>query len=335
MPARVRILPWAFAVAVALAVAAGPSRAAAPLEKFTIAHSSLGGAQTILQVMKDHGVFERNGLDVQILFIAGGPIAVKSLLTGDVQAAMLSGPAPIVANLGGAETVTVVGLLHTMDHVIIARPGITRPEDLRGKVLAVNQIGSGDDFGFRYALRKWGIEAERDAQVLALGGQPARYKALQAGQIDATTIQPPLTAQAREAGFVTLAALSDLGLEYQGTCVVTTRTMIRTREHAIRRMVKAFVEGVHFMKTRRAETMSSIGTLMKQQDPKALEETYQHYSRLIPQAPYPTVAGVRTILQDLAAKNPKARTAKPEDFVEPRFVKELDDSGFIRRLYGQ
>ncbi len=117
--------------------------------------------------------------------------------------------------------------------------------------------------------------------------------------------------------------------------MVTTRSLIKGREEAIRRLAKAFVEGVHFMKTRRAETMSSIGTLMKQQDSKALEETYQHYSRLIPQAPYPTVAGVRTILEDLAAKNPKARTAKPEDFVEPCFVKELDDSGFIRRLYGQ
>ncbi len=335
MPRQVPTFVRLASLALLLYALTRSAHAAAAPEKFVLAHSSLGGAQTILQVMKDHGIFERNGLDVQILFIAGGPIAVKSLLTGDVQAAMLSGPAPILATLSGADAVSVVGLLNTMDHVIISRPGITRPENLRGKTLAVNQIGSGDDFGLRYALRRWGIDPERDVQVLALGGQPARYKALQAGHIDATAIQPPLTAQAREAGFVTLAALADLGLEYQGTCVVTTRTMIRTREDAIRRMVKAFVEGVHFMKTRRAETMSSIGTLMKLQDPKALEETYQHYSRLIPQAPYPTVAGVRTILEDLAAKNPKARTAKPEDFVEPCFVKELDDSGFIRRLYGQ
>ena len=314
---------------------AGRAPAAAPLEKFTIAHSTVSGSQAILQVMKDHGIFERNGLDVELLFIAGGPIVMKSLLTGDVQAVVTAGPASILARLNGADPVTVAGLLNTMDHTVIARPGITRPEDLRGKTLAVNQIGSADDFGFRFALRKWKIDPERDARVMALGGQPARYKALQVGQIDATTIQPPLTAQAREAGFVALAALADMGLHYQGTCVVTTRALTRTREEAVRRLVKAFAEGIHFMKARRAETMKSIANFMKLQDATALEETYQQYTRLMPRAPYPTAAGVRTILDDLAATTPKARAAQAEDFIEPRFVKQLDDAGLIRRLYDQ
>lgn len=335
MARRPRPFACAGALLAALALAPALADGASPLEKITLAHSTISGSQSIIQVMKDHGIFERNGLDVQVLFIAGGPIVVKSLLTGDTQAVMTAGPASILASLGGADTVTVVGLLHTMDHTIIARPGITRPDELRGKMLGVNQIGAADDFGLRYALRRWGIDADRDAQVRALGGQPARYKAIQAGQIDATAIQPPLTAQAREAGFTALAALADLGLEYQGTCVVTTRTLIKTREDAIRRLVKAFVEGIHFMKTRRAETMKSIGAFMKLQDPKALEETYAQYTRLIPRAPYPTAAGVRTILEDLAAKHPRARGARPEDFIEPRFVRELDAEGFLRRLYGQ
>jgi ABC-type nitrate/sulfonate/bicarbonate transport system substrate-binding protein len=199
----------------------------------------------------------------------------------------------------------------------------------------VNQIGSADDFGFRFALRRWGIDPERDAQVLALGGQPARHKALQAGQIDATTIQPPLTAQAREAGFMALAVLADPGLDYQGTCLVTTRTQIRTHEDAMRRLVKAFIEGIHFMKSGHAETLHSIAAFMKLADPKSLEETYAQYTRLIPRAPYPTAAGVRTILDDLAARTPKARTARPEDFIEPGFVRELDDAGLLRRLYAQ
>ena len=330
-----RTVALAIGLAAALAAAGLPAGAAAPLEKIAIAHSTVSGSQVIVQVMKDHGIFERNGLDAQILFIAGGPIVVKSLLTGDVQAAITAGPASILASLGGADVVTVVGLLNTADHTVIARPGINRPEDLRGKMLGVNQIGSADDFSFRYALRKWGIEAERDAQVMALGGQPARYRALQTGQIDATTIQPPLTVSAREAGFVTLAALADLGLEYQGTCVVTTRGLIRAREDTVRRLVKAFVEGIHFMKTRRPETLRSIGAFMKLHDPKALEETYEQYTRLIPRVPYPTPAGVRTILDDLTAKHPKARAARPEDFIESRFVKELDDAGAIRRLYGE
>jgi len=331
---RAPTLAGSLGLILCLSVHAGHAPAAPALEKFAIAHSTVSGSQAILQVMKSHEIFERNGLDVELLFIAGRPIVMKSLLTGDVQAVVTAGPASILARLNGADPVTVVGLINTMDHTVIARPGITRPEDLRGKALAVNQIGSADDFGFRFALRKWGIDPERDTRVLALGGQPARYRALQVGQIDATTIQPPLTARAREAGFVALAALADLGLHYQGTCVVTTRTLIRTREEAVRRLVKAFVEGIHFMKARRPETVKSIAAFMKLQDPAALEETYQQYTRLMPRAPYPTAAGVRTILDDLAATTPKARAAQPDDFIEPRFVKHLDEAGLIRRLYG-
>ena len=335
MPRRVSTPAWFFSLPFLACISSSSALAAAPLERITIAHSTVAGSQVIVQVMKDHGIFERNGLDVQVLFIVGGPTVVKSLLTGDVQAVVTAGAAPVLANLGGGDTVTVVGLLHTLDHSIIGRPGIARPEDLRGKILGVNGIGSADDNGLRFALRRWGIDPERELQVLALGGQPNRYKALQAGQIDATTVLPPLTGQARDAGYPLIAALADLGLEYQGTCMVTTRSTIRAREEAIRRLVKAFVEGVHFMKTHRAETTKSIGTFMKLQDPKALGEAYDQYNRLIPRAPYPTAAGVRTILEDLAPKNPKARAAKPEDFIDPRFVKELDDTGHIRRLYGQ
>ncbi|MBI2369579.1 MAG: ABC transporter substrate-binding protein [Deltaproteobacteria bacterium] len=319
-------------VGLALLLTANP---AAALERVVISHSSISGSQAVLWVAKDAGLFERHGLDLQIIFIAGAPRGVQALLGGDVTFALLGGPAPILANLSGSDTVTIMGLVNTLDHTFITRE-IRRPEDLRGKKLAVARFGSLDDFGARVALRKWGLEPERDVAILQIGEQPARLAALEAGAVHATLIQPPLTVRARKLGFHTLAALADLGLQYQGTCVVTTRGIIRTREATIRAFVRAFVEGAHFYKTQREASTRSIARFMRLTDSEAIQESYERYAlKFLQRAPYPTAAGVEVILQDLAAKHPKARGANPQEFIEPRFVRELDETGFIQRLYGR
>ena len=168
-----------------------------------------------------------------------------------------------------------------------------------------------------------------------IGEQGVRLAALKAGGVDAILIQPPLTAVARKGGFTELAALSDLEIEYLGASVITTQTLIKSREDQLRRFVRAFVEGIHFYKTNKTASLASIARFMKLEDPEALEETYSQYAlKLTPRAPYPPLGGIKTILDDLGRKDPKARTANPSDFAEPRFVRELDESGVIKALYG-
>lgn len=306
------------------------------LEKVSVLHSSVSGSQAVLFVTRDARIFEKHGLDVDIRFVAGGPIVIQSLLAGDVRVVVAAGPAAVTAKLKGADTAIIMGLVHTMDHVIFAQPGIKRPEDLRGKKVAVARFGSLDHSAAQFALQKWGLHPEKDVAFLQFGEQGSRLTALKAGGVDATLIQPPLTAVARKGGFTELAALADLELDYLGTSVITTQAIIKSREDLIRRFVRAFVEGIHFYKTNKPASLASIAKFMRLEDPEALDETYRQYAlKLTPRAPYPTLRGIQTILDDLGKKDPKARAANPSDFAEPRFVREMEESGVIKALYGR
>ena len=111
--------------------------------------------------------------------------------------------------------------------------------------------------------------------------------------------------------------------------------MIKNREDLVRRFVRAFVEGIHYYKTHKEASLASITKFMKLTDPEAAEESYRTYAlKFTPRVPYPTVKGVQTILDDLSTKDPRAKGANPNDFVEPRFLRELEESGVIKSLYG-
>lgn len=321
------------AAAVLLALLLAPARGLA-LDRMTVVHSSVSGSQAVVFVTRDARIFEKHGLDVDIRFIAGGPIAINALLAGEAQAVVMAGAASIAAALGGADAVAIMALVNTMDHVVFAQKAVQKTADLRGRKLAVSRFNSADDFAARFALRRWGLAPVTDVAILQIGEQPARLTALRAGRIDVTLIQPPLTTLARKEGFTELAKLSELGLEYLQTCVTTTRTVVKTREDLLRRFVLAFVEGIHFYKTNKQASVASIGKFMKLTDAQALEESYTTYAMtLTPRVPLPTLKGVQTILDDLTDRDPRARGARPEQFIEPRLLRELQESGVVDRLY--
>lgn len=305
-------------------------------EKIHMTYSSISGSQAILRVTADAGIFQKNGLEVVPTFIASGPRGVQALLGGDVPFAVLGGPAPLRANLAGADTAIIIGLLNTLDHAVIVSAKIQSPQELKGKKFGVSNIGSLDDSGLRIALRKWGYDPGKDVTILQVGGQPDRFAALRAGAVDGTLIQPPLTVTARKAGFRNLVTLSDLDIPYQGTMVATTRSFIAKAPDTARRLTRSFVEGIHFAKTHKEETIRSISAFMKLKDPEALEETYQTYAvKLAQRAPYPNLDGIKLMLEQIAAEKPEAKQMDPMRFVDLRFIRELENEGFIKQLYGR
>ena len=305
------------------------------VDKVNISHSAISGSQAVLWVVQDAGIFRKHGMETQILFITGGPTAIASLVSGDVQFAIFAGPAAVTANLGGSDVVLLMTFLNTLEHSFFSSPTIKKPTDLKGKKFGINRYGAADDYGLRLALRKWGLDPEKDVTILQLGGQPARLAALQGGHIDATLLQLPWVVKAKQAGFNEFASLADMRFDYLGTSLVTTRALIQKNENLVRRFMRAFVEGIHFYKTNKEASIRSIAKFAKLQDPVALEETYNTYAiKLMARLPYPNLKGVEVILEDLAKRNPKAKGTDAKTFVEPRFLKELEDSGFVAKLYG-
>jgi len=230
--------------------------------------------------------------------------------------------------------VLVTGFLNTLDYQFIVDKTITRPDQLKGKAVAVSQPGSSSDFAMRYALDKYGLVPGKDVTLIEIGSQPARFAALESGKIQGVMIAVPLTLAAKKMGFNVLADLQMLGLEYQYTAMATTRDLIKSRPDLVRSVVKASVEAIHYLKTHRKEALELLRKYMKTDDTEALVETYEAIAlNLVPERPYPTLRGIQIILQEMAAKDPKAKTAKPEQFVDMSFLKELDASGFIDKLY--
>ena len=306
----------------------------APLEKITIAYSSISGHMAPLWITQDRGFFRKYGLDVQLVFIESGSTAAKSLISKDVGFAQMAGAGVVQSHLQGTDIVMIAGFLNTMDYQLMVEKSISRPDHLRGKTLAVSRLGSSSDFATRYALNKYGLMPDRDVTILEIGSQPARFAALEAGKIQGAMVAVPLTLKAKALGFHALADLQMLGLEYQHTGLATTQTLIKSRPDLVRNVMKAYVEGIHYYKTQRAESLAILGKYLKTSDTDVLMEVYKNIGlKLTPEKPYPTLRGIEVILREIAARNPKTKSARPEEFMDLTFVKELDSSGFIDRLY--
>lgn len=305
-----------------------------PLKKVMIGYSAISPSQAPAWIAHDQGFFRKYGLDAQLLFVEGGSRTVQTLISGDVLAAQVAGSSVLQSNLQGSGVVMVAGFLNTMDYKLIVARDITRPDQLKGKTMAVSRIGSSSDFATRYALEKYGLAPDKDVAIIQIGSQPARFSALESGKIHGVMIAIPLTAKAKKMGLNTLADLQMLGLEYQHTGLAFSQDVIKKQPELVRNVLRAFVESIHFMKTHRKETIGILTKYLKSDDIEALDEAYDSVLHsLIPEKPYPTIKGIQIMLREIGIKEPAARSARPEQFVDLTFMKELDSSGFIDRLY--
>jgi ABC-type nitrate/sulfonate/bicarbonate transport system substrate-binding protein/LysM repeat protein len=322
---------------VIVAVMTWPSASPAadrPLQKINVAYSSISGNQVALWVAQDKGFFRKYGLEVQAVLIESGTTTTQALVSGEISLAQVAGPAVIQSNLRGADAIIIAGVINTLTFQLYTERGITRPDQFKGKSVAVTRFGSATDFAMRYALDKYGLDPNKDVAILQMGNQPAQLAALEAGKVQGAMLSAPTSLRAKKMGFTMLADLQMLGLEYQHTSITTSRSLLKSKPDLVRDFMRAYIEGIHYAKTQRKETLDILAKYLRTDDKEVLEDTYESIVlTLIPEKPYPTQKGVQIILRELGAKDPVARSAKPEQFVDLTFIKELDSSGFIDRLY--
>lgn len=314
-----------------IAAESAPERA---LEKVTIAYSSLSGNMAPLWITHERGFFRKNGLDVQLVFIESGTTTVQSLISKDVYFAQMAGAAVIQSRLRGTDVVMIAGVINTLNFKLYVDKNIKQPDQLKGKTVAVTRFGSSTDFALRYALERYGLAPEKDVAILQAGNMPAILASLETGKIQGAMLSPPFTLTAKNMGLPLMADLQMLGLEYQHTGLATTQAFIRSRPDLVRSVMKAYVEGIHYYKTHRAESLAILTKYLRTSDTDVLSEVYEDVGlRLTAEKPYPTLRGIGIMLRELTATNPKITAVRPEEFVDLTFIKELDGSGFIDRLY--
>jgi ABC-type nitrate/sulfonate/bicarbonate transport system substrate-binding protein len=320
--------PAPAAAAVAPASATAPAGAPAPIS-IHVVHNAVAGSQALLNVIQEGGLFTQHGLVVEISN-ASPRATTASLLTGEVPVMVSSGIHAITAGLAGGDTVIAAGGIGTLDTSLWTRD-ITDPAALRDRRIGVSTFGDAADFAARFAARRWGLDPNRDLQILQTGQPAERLAALQSGAVDATIIQPPLTVVARKAGLQQLAQISDLGLEYQHTSVVTTRARLESDPEIVERFVRAWAEGVYYYRANPEASRAAVGRFMNLEDPEALAETYERYIQWYSRPPYPNLRGIQTMLDQLTEEDERARNARPEDFVDVRFLDKLNAAGQFQR----
>jgi ABC-type nitrate/sulfonate/bicarbonate transport system substrate-binding protein len=305
-----------------------------PVEKITIAYSSMSGNMAPLWITHERGFFRKYGVDAQLVFIESGSTTVQSLISGDVALAQMAGAGAIQSRLRGSDVVIIAGVINTLTFKFYVDKNIKEPEHLRGKSVAVTRFGSSTDFATRYALERYGLVPEKDVAILQAGNMPAIVASLESGKIQGAMLSAPFTLSAKKSGFPLMADLQMLGLEYQHTGLVTTRALIKSRPDLVRNVMKAYVEGIHYYKTQRADSLAILAKYLRTSDADVLAEVYEDVGlTLTPQKPYPTMRGIEIMLRELASRDPKSKSARPEEFVDLTFIKELDSSGYIDRLY--
>lgn len=315
---------------------ASPAESASerPLEKVTIAYSSISGNMAPLWITQERGLFRKYGLDVQLVFIESGSTTVQSLISKEVAFAQMAGAGVMQSRLRGSDIVMIAGVINTLTFKFYVDKSIKQPGQLKGKTVAVTRFGSSTDFALRYALERYGLVPEKDVAILQAGNMPTIVASLESGKIQGAMLSAPFTLKAKSMGFPLMADLQMLGLEYQHTGVATSQALIKSRPDLVRNVMKAYVEGIHYYKSHRAESLAILAKYLKTNDPEVLTEVYEDVGlKLTAEKPYPTLRGFGIMLRELASTNPKSSAARPEDFVDLTFIRELDSSGFIDRLY--
>jgi len=306
--------------------------ALAQLSKLTIGSNTLSGSGLPAWVAKDAGIFRKNGLDVQIVYFRGGTITAMALVARETPIGQVTGPPIVSAGLKGADAVMIAGGNVVSEYWLMSRPEIKTAEQLKGGSVAIATFGGQADFLSRIALQKLGLNPLKDVTIVQIGTIPERLSALATGKVQAAMLNSPDNFRAEKAGFYNLVSVR---LPYQGVGVATTRAFIRENPDVVRRYVRSQIEAVHRIKTDRENGIRVLAKYLALQDKEILERSYDDASTddKLPQQQYPSLEGIKKILEPLAETDPKAKAAKPEDFVDMRFIKDLDESGFIDDLY--
>jgi NitT/TauT family transport system substrate-binding protein len=306
----------------------------AQVTKLNVGYVGINSDNVIAFIAKESGIFAKNGLDVQLIYFGGGTTATMSLVAGETPITQTAGPGVVNAVLAGADAVMIAGGVTTLDYWLLSRPEVKTAEQLKGGAVAISRFGSASDFIVRYALQRIGLVPVKEVAILQVGALPERLAAMETKRVQATVLAPPAMYMAQKRGFNILADVAALGLAYQATGVGTTKKFIREHADIVRRYVKAQVEAVHRFKTDRELSIRVLSKYLSVKEKDILDKTYEGAiaENKLPAKQYPTLEGIKTILEPLK-NDPKAKAAKPEDFVDMRFIKELDESGYIDRLY--
>jgi NitT/TauT family transport system substrate-binding protein len=319
------------AVTVVTLLLSAPTWAQSPVR---INWTAVTGAQSGMFMAQQEGLFKKNGLEVELLHIPSSSRGIQAILAGELAFSYMDGSNLTQANLKGANIALVAGATNRQVFSLMSKPEIKRVADLRGKKIGITRIGSSTHTSALYALNSAGLK-QNDYQILPLVEVPNILTALMAGQVDAGVVSPPTNSRARKAGLNELMNLAKEGPEFVSVAIGSSRSYIKANEDIVRRVVRSYAEGVQIFKTNKPAAQRMMQKYLRVKDQDILDDTYNQFREYLEYPPYVTRKAMENVIADVATSDPAAKNAKPEDFIDMRFVAELDKQGFFKGSGGR
>ena len=317
-----------------VAVSTVPLSFAGAQERLRIAYA--GGASVVpVWIVQEKGLLKRQGISGELIQISASTTALQALLAGEVELVVTSAATLVSSRLAGVDVIMIMAIVPTFPSHVMASRTITDVSQLKGKIGGVNRFGTNTDLGLRLTLKKYGLDPERDVKLVPVGGTSQMVAALLKGIIQFGLFTEPFVRETEKLGFKSLVDVGSLKIPFHWNGVLTRESTIKSKRPLIAKFVRAMTEAIYIFKTEREWTTTIISKYLKINDPKGLERTYNSFSVILPEIPYPTPEGVKILLDDMMLKNPKVAETNPKEFVDMSFVQELDRSGSIKKLYGK
>lgn len=301
-----------------------------PLKEVRVPYA-LGGSTGFFWVAQRSGSFEKYGLKVLPIFMRGGREAVQALISRDVTMLQQGSSGVILAWAQGAKDLVVIGATgNKLDYVLVSSPAIKKPADLKGKKIAISQLGAGTDFIARHAVRQLGLN-EKDVTLLSIGAQGERWAALAGGHVDASVFQPPVTLRARKAGLPIWVDFSKTEYEYVVAGPVTTRSFIKTDRETVMNFMRGLADGMDFYRDEKNKDAVTkyLGEFYKSTNTEELEETRQVYRQVTPGLPVVTLKSMENMIA--SDRMLSTMNINGGDVMDLSFLRQLEEERKIKK----
>ncbi|MGZ8489651.1 MAG: ABC transporter substrate-binding protein [Candidatus Binatia bacterium] len=299
-----------------------------------IAYSSVNPHALLVSLAEKRGLYAKYGLSSVVVYIPGGSTVVQAMVSGDIDLGQLTGPPGVAANLRGADIQYVAMTDDRMGYQLATRPEIRSAADLKGKRFGISRFASSSDFGLRTLLRRLGIDP-KDVTILQIGNESERLAALKSGGIDGSIFNAPFGSMAKKFNFNVLADAGALGIPYFNTGMCGSAKLLQKNEGRILNFLRAYVEAIKIFKTEPEYTLKALAQFSRVNDQELLKEAYEYNKNRIPDIPYPSVSAMQAVVDPLVAAESKSGKVDAKNFVTDRYLKKLEEEGFVQKLMGR
>ncbi|HEY7165297.1 MAG TPA: ABC transporter substrate-binding protein [Candidatus Binatia bacterium] len=307
--------------------------AATSLIKIRVGYPSPSASMYPLFVTKEAGLFEKNGLDAELIYVQGVQM-VQIHVAGQLDFTSTSGIVTLQSSVSGADLILLANSIDSHLMKLIGHPSISGPADLKGKSIGVTRFGSLTDLALRPILEQWKLEPNKDVSLVQIGRLSDLVPAIQQKRIAAGMLSFPTSFFAEKLGLKILYDLAESGVEVPTTTVAVSRAWANSHHDVVLRYMKAYLEGTHRLVTDREMGIKALRKYGGVQDPDLLNATYDLFTRkYIRKVPTLTTKAVQNALNLVAESNPKAKSRKAEEFMDSSYMDELEKTGFIKKLW--